>query len=365
MLKQTVLHDVHIASGGKLVDFGGWHMPLHYGSQLEEHHAVRQDAGVFDVSHMTVVDIDGAEGQPRAYLRHLLANDIDKAKTPGQAVYTCMLNAHGGVVDDLIAYWRGASRYRLVVNAATRDKDLAWMDAQADAFDVTLRERPAVAMLAVQGPEARARVAPLLPGSLRERAMAARPFSAAEDGDWFVARTGYTGEDGWEVMLPEIEAAAFWQAVVDAGVRPCGLGARDTLRLEAGLNLYGADMDETTLPDASNLGWTVSMDADRAFVGRDAVAAARQAGPSQRLVGLLLEGRGVLRDHQAVVDADGAALGEITSGGFGPTLGRSIALARVSAQTGERAFVDVRGKALPVRVVSPPFVRRGKVMIEI
>ena len=365
MLKKTVLHAAHTEAGGKLVDFGGWDMPLHYGSQLEEHHAVRGGAGMFDVSHMTVVDIEGGEGQPRAYLRRLLANDIDKAASPGQAVYTCMLNASGGVVDDLIAYWRGGDDYRLVVNAATRDKDLAWMQSQAEGFDISITERPQLAMLAVQGPDARERAAALLPEALREPALALRPFRAEAEGDWFVARTGYTGEDGWEIILPEGEAEAVWQRAVDLGIRPCGLGARDTLRLEAGLNLYGSDMDESTLPDAANLGWTIALGEARDFIGRDAVEADRAAGSAQRLVGLVLEGRGVLRDHQRVLDADGGDIGEITSGGYGPTLERSIALARVDAAIGERAHVDVRGKALPVRVVAPPFVRRGKIMVDV
>ena len=365
MLSKTALHSAHVAAGGKLVDFGGWEMPLHYGSQLEEHHAVRRDAGIFDVSHMTVVDIEGAAGQPREFLRRLLANDIDKAGTPGQAVYTCMLNDDGGVIDDLIAYWRGGDRYRLVVNAATREKDLLWLRKQADAFDIVLLERPELAMLAVQGPGARERAQALLPDALRAPAMALKPFHAAEAGDWFVARTGYTGEDGWEILLPAKQANATWAAATDAGIRPCGLGARDTLRLEAGLNLYGSDMDESTQPDESNLGWTVALDDGRAFIGRPAVEAMRQRGAPRRLVGLLLEAKGVLRDHQRIVDGTGATIGEVTSGGYGPTLERSIALARVDAATGDGAHVDLRGRALPVRVVRPPFVRRGKILVDI
>lgn len=365
MLKKTALHAAHIEAGGKLVDFGGWEMPLHYGSQLDEHHVVRQAAGVFDVSHMTVVDIEGEAGQPRQYLRHLLANDIDKAKTPGQAVYTCMLNEAGGVVDDLIAYWRGGDDYRLVVNAATRDKDLAWMQSQAEGFGITITERPKLAMLAVQGPEARSLAASLLPEALREPAQALKPFHAAEAGDWFVARTGYTGEDGWEIILPEAEAATAWAAALGAGIRPCGLGARDTLRLEAGLNLYGSDMDESTPPDTSNLGWTLALGDDRDFVGRAAVEAVRGQGIAQQLTGLLLESRGVLRDHQEVVSESGEPLGEITSGGYGPTLERSIALARIASDAGDTVHVKVRNKLLTARVVPPPFVRRGKIKVEI
>ncbi|MEO0345463.1 MAG: glycine cleavage system aminomethyltransferase GcvT [Pseudomonadota bacterium] len=365
MLKKTALHAAHIESGGKLVDFGGWEMPLHYGSQLEEHHVVRQAAGVFDVSHMTVVDIEGEADQPRQYLRRLLANDIDKAKTQGQAVYTCMLNEAGGVVDDLIAYWRGGNHFRLVVNAATRDKDLAWMQSQAEGFNITLTERPQLAMLAVQGPEARSLAASVLPEALREPAQALKPFHAAEAGDWFVARTGYTGEDGWEIILPEAAVAPTWAAIIEQGIRPCGLGARDTLRLEAGLNLYGSDMDESTPPDTSNLGWTLALGDDRDFVGRAAVEAARSQGIAQQLTGLLLESRGVLRDHQEVVSASGEALGEITSGGYGPTLERSIALARIASDAGDTVHVKVRNKLLTARVVPPPFVRRGTIKVEI
>jgi aminomethyltransferase len=298
-------------------------------------------------------------------LRRLLANNIDKAAQPGQAVYTCMLNEAGGVVDDLIAYWLGGDRYRLVVNAATRDKDLAWMRAQLNGDDVVLSERPEVAMIAVQGPEARALASSALPEGLREATQSIRPFFAVGEPGWLVARTGYTGEDGWEIMLPDDQAAAFWGALSEAGVQPCGLGARDTLRLEAGLNLYGTDMDESTLPDASNLAWTIALDEGRDFVGRESVEAARANGVAHKLVGLLLEGRGVLRNHQRLLDESGTEIGEITSGGFSPTLERSVALARVISSTGDRALVDIRGKSLPVRVVKPPFVRRGKILIDV
>lgn len=366
MLKQTVLHSAHIAAGGKMVDFGGWSMPLHYGSQLEEHHIVRRDAGLFDVSHMTIVDVTGDAGQPRAFLQRLLSNDIDKAGSPGQAIYTCMLNADGGVIDDLIAYWLGGDQFRLIVNAATRDKDLAWMNTVAADFAVSLEERPTLAMIAVQGPEARAKAATVLPAGLRDSALALKPFHAASDGDWFVARTGYTGEDGWEIVLPGDAAPAFWEQLIAAGLAPCGLGARDTLRLEAGLNLYGSDMDETTSPDASNLSWTVADRATREFIG---AAVLRDSAVSDYLLtGLLLEAKGVLRDHQTVVDESGHAVGEITSGGFSPTLQRSIALARITraaAESNAPVFVDVRKRQLPVRIVKPPFVRRGKPLIDL
>ncbi len=357
MSQRTVLNATHVAAGARMTDFGGWDMPLHYGSQLEEHAAVRTAAGLFDVSHMTVVDLDGPATAD--YLRTLLANDIGKLTEDGQALYTCMLNERGGVIDDLIVYRKGLERYRAVVNAATRHKDLDWMQQRAAGHDTRLNERPDLAMLAVQGPDARKIAAALLPDAAA--ALALKPFRCAAFGDWFVARTGYTGEDGWEIMLPQHEAVAFWSSLVEAGVRPAGLGARDSLRLEAGLNLYGQDMDETTGPYESNLGWTVALDdPERRFVGRDALEAAGKS--RRRLTGLVLEDRGVLRAGQTVTTTAGAGI--TTSGGFSPTLKRSIALARVPTGAGDTATVDVRGKALPVRVVRPPFVRRGKSNID-
>ncbi|MGB1111094.1 MAG: glycine cleavage system aminomethyltransferase GcvT, partial [Gammaproteobacteria bacterium] len=244
MGQQTPLYESHLEFGAKIVDFGGWDMPLHYGSQVQEHHVVRQDAGMFDVSHMTVVDITG---DCRGYLSHLLANDVAKLKTPGKALYSCMLNEDGGVVDDLIVYFQRDDWFRMVVNAATRDKDMAWLEKQTDGFDVHLNERSDLAMIAVQGPKAREKAAIAL-GDVMAPASELKPFNAVECGDMFVARTGYTGEDGYEIMLPATNAADAWKALTEAGVAPAGLGARDTLRLEAGMNLYGTDMDENTSP---------------------------------------------------------------------------------------------------------------------
>ena len=361
-LSKTCLHDRHLAAGARMVDFGGWDMPLHYGSQIEEHKAVRGAAGMFDVSHMTVVDVTGAPDAPRAFLSRLLANDIARAANPGQALYTCMLNPEGGVIDDLIVYWLGGDEYRLVVNAATRERDLAWLQSVAGDFEVTVSERPELAMLAVQGPEARARALAALPPELQPHAESLRPFHAARASEWMVARTGYTGEDGWEIILPEAAAPAAWDALQQAGVSPAGLGARDTLRLEAGLNLYGSDMDETTTPFESNLGWTVDMTAQRDFIGE---AALRAQQPLRQLTGLVLLDRGVLRGHQAVFAPDGEPLGEITSGGFAPTLERSIALARVASEVPDIVEVEIRGRRLRARVVNPPFVRKGKVRVNI
>jgi len=361
MGSRTPLFAEHERLGGKIVPFGGWDMPLHYGSQIEEHHAVRRAAGMFDVSHMQPVDIAGAEAM--TFLRRLLANDVAKLKAPGKALYSCMLNDRGGVVDDLICYYRGPDSYRPVVNAATADKDLAWMQTQAAELRATINRRDDLAMIAVQGPEARRLAEPLLPGPLQAPAMALKPFFSSEHGDWFVARTGYTGEDGFEIMLPADEAPALWGALLDAGVVPCGLGARDTLRLEAGMNLYGQDMDDETGPLESGLGWTVAWEpTERDFIGRAALTTRRDNPKLRRFVGLLLTGRGVLRSHQTVL-IDGEPAGEVTSGGFSPTLQRSIALARVRADIGADCAVEIRGKAVPARVVEPPFVRNGKARI--
>ena len=361
--QRTPLYDQHVEAGAKIVDFGGWDMPLHYGSQIDEHHAVRQGAGAFDVSHMTVVDVLGDDA--RAFLRYLLANDVAKLEEAGKALYSCMLTPDGGVVDDLIVYHLSATDYRVVVNAATRDKDLAWIGRQAADFSVSINERPDTAMIAVQGPSARETAAAVLPDALRERALALKPFSALAADDLFVGRTGYTGEDGWEIVIPADQGPDYWRNLVAAGVRPCGLGARDTLRLEAGMNLYGTDMDESTSPLESGLGWTIAWEpADRDFIGRDAVERVRADRDRRRFCGLLLESRGVLRNHQRVV-VPGVGEGEITSGGFSPTLGRSIAMARVPAGDYERAQVDVRGKLLDARVVRPPFVRNGRATIDI
>ena len=357
MGKKTALYEAHQQAGGKLVDFGGWDMPLHYGSQVEEHHAVRQDAGMFDVSHMTVIDISGQDA--RDFLRHLLANDVDKLTTPGKALYSGMLNPEGGVIDDLIVYGMG-DWYRVVVNCATREKDLEWMTKQAARFEVSLEERPEMAMIAVQGPNAREKAALAVSATKAEVIRELKVFQGIEVEGWFIARTGYTGEDGLEIVVPEKEAESFWKALLEAGVRPAGLGARDTLRLEAGMNLYGSDMDESISPLSANMGWCVAWEpADRDFIGRSALEAIKADGQYDRLVGLVLEGRGVLRPGQKVI-VEGLGEGVITSGTFSPTLGHAIAMARVPAGTGSEAVVDVRGKSLPVRVIKAGFVRNGK-----
>ena len=357
-LKHTPLAAAHIEAGARMVDFGGWDMPLAYGSQLEEHHTVRQDAGMFDVSHMQNVDVTGQGA--RAFLRRLVANDVDKLTHSGRALYSCMLNPQGGVIDDLIIYFFAEDRWRVVVNAGTAPKDIAWMRrvAQAGSDDVTITPREDLAMIAVQGPQARAKVWAARP-AWRAASEPLEPFNAVDmGGDVLVARTGYTGEDGFELVVPAAQVTELWRDLHAAGVRPCGLGARDTLRLEAGMNLYGQDMDELTFPAEAGLSWTVSLkDPARAFIGRAALT--EFAAPTV-FVGLKLNERGVMRAHMTVHTALGT--GETTSGTMSPTLGVSIAFARVpkGVQAGDRVEIDIRGKRVPATVCKLPFVRHGK-----
>jgi len=363
MTKQTILNNIHRELGARMVDFGGWDMPVNYGSQIDEHHEVRSAVGMFDVSHMTVVDVSGQQAQP--FLQYLLANDVAKLTRQGKALYSCMLNEDAGIIDDLIVYFLDDENYRLVVNASTRDKDLAWIEQQAESFEVSIDERPNLAMIAVQGPKARQKVCPILPERLGMSAAEIKPFSACWFGEWFVGRTGYTGEDGFEIMLPEDKAEGFWRQLLEVGVKPCGLGARDTLRLEAGMNLYGQDMDETKNPLESGLAWTISWSpTERNFIGKTALEAIKQQTNNDKFVGLLLEDKGVLRGHQQVVLEDGS-VGEITSGGYSPTMERSIALARVPATIGEQCKIDIRGKLKNASVVKPCFVRQGAVQIKL
>jgi len=356
-LRHTPLHAAHCELGARLVDFAGWQMPLHYGSQLEEHHAVRRDAGMFDTSHMLAIDVAGAGA--RAFLRRALANDVGRLEQPGKALYSCLLNEAGGVLDDLIVYFLREDLYRVIVNAGTADKDLRWLEGLR-ATGAALRARRDLAMIAVQGPNARDKTWQALP-QLKAASASLGTFFGAQAGEAFVARTGYTGEDGFELLVPAAQAIATWKRLASAGVRPCGLGARDTLRLEAGMNLYGQDMDESVTPLESGLGWTVALEGARDFSGKAALLARRAV---RELTGLVLAGgAGVLRSQQKVRTALGD--GEITSGGFSPTLGRSIALARLPAgcAPGSPVQVDVRGKALEALVVKPPFVRRGRSLV--
>lgn len=362
-LQRTPLYAAHVNAGARMVGFAGWHMPVAYSGQIEEHHAVRRNAGMFDVSHMTIVDIAGSGA--RAYLQRLLANDVGKLDrlrdADCAALYTCMLDERGGILDDLIVYRVGDDGYRLIVNAATGEKDLAWLRGRTAGFGVHITERNDLALLAVQGPAARRAAGPVLPGAIDVAAL--RPFTAARANGWLVARTGYTGEDGLEIMLPRQQAEDFWSALLARDVVPCGLGARDTLRLEAGLNLYGQDMDESVTPLECGLEWTVDLGAERAFVGREALEERVRAGGFARQIGLILDGRGVLRAGYPVTSPGGDGI--VTSGTFSPTLGRAIGLARVRGSAGGARHVFIRGRKFSVRVVKPPFVRNGRILVDL
>lgn len=362
MANKTPLYQAHVDANARIVDFGGWDMPLNYGSQIDEHHAVRQDAGMFDVSHMTVVEVKG--GEAKAYLRYLLANDVDKLKLPGKALYSGMLNEEAGVIDDLIVYYLTDTHYRVVVNASTRDKDLAWMENVAQQFDVAIEERVDVAMVAVQGPNAVEKAQSVMSDEQKDAVAELKPFVAAQAGDLFVARTGYTGEDGYEIMVPDSQAIEFWNQLVEAGVKPCGLAARDTLRLEAGMNLYGHDMDENVSPLEANMGWTIAWEPeDRDFVGRKALAEQKAQGAPRKMIGLVLEDKGIMREGQEIVVND-EVVGVVTSGTMSPTTGKSIAMARVNRDLNEeQVLVQVRKKQLQAKVVKPSFVRQGKSLI--
>ncbi len=362
MTQKTVLNEAHRRLGAKMVDFGGWDMPLHYGSQIEEHHAVRRDCGMFDVSHMCAVDVAGKEA--KTFLQRLIANNVDKLAEPGKALYSAMLNETGGVIDDLIVYFVGDGQYRIVINAGTAEKDLAWMGAHLSAwqYEAVCIPRRDLAILAVQGPNAKSRVWQVLPET-QTASQSLKPFHAITVGDYFVATTGYTGETGFEITLPASKAEKLWQRLLEAGVRPIGLGARDTLRLEAGMNLYGQDMDETVSPLDAGLAWTVDLTSPRGgvdFVGKAALLARPQ---QKQFLGLLLLDKGVLRAHQKVITAHGE--GEITSGTYSPSLQQSIALARLplAVAIGDTVKVEIREKQLTAKVIKPGFVRNGKALI--
>ena len=360
MLKKTALHAEHVRLGARLVDFAGWEMPIQYQSQLDEHNTVRAGAGMFDVAHMSAVDLQGP--RTREFLRKLLANDVAKLTAPGKALYSCMLREDAGIIDDLIAYFINEDWFRLVVNAGTTEKDLAWIRQHAAAFDVAVKYRDDLGIVAVQGPQAREKVIKQLPADLAAAAHAVGVFQAVYAGDWFVGRTGYTGEDGFELMLPHADLVTLWQKLEQDGVRPSGLGARDTLRLEAGMNLYGQDMDESKHPLESGLGWTIAWDpADRDFIGRKALSALR-GNSAHKFVSLVLEGRGVVRAHMKVRFANGAE-GETTSGGFSPTMKNSIAFARVDAKAEGACEVEIRGQWVAAKIVKAPFVRNGKALV--
>ena len=357
-MQRTVFYPEHIQAKAKMVEFCGWEMPINYGSQIKEHEAVRTDAGMFDVSHMAITDVSGADA--KKLLQHLITNDVAKLEKSGfgKALYSGMLNNQGKVIDDLIVYYTSFG-YRLVTNAGTYTKDIAWIKQQAARFAVELIERKDLAILAVQGPNAIAKVSAIKP-QLAQQISQLKPFSSVVDGDTFYARTGYTGEDGLEIMVPNTHAVQLWQQLLSQNVVPCGLAARDTLRLEAGMNLYGHDMDETISPSECNMDWVVDIkDTNRDFIGKSAYEDFVGKGDVQRQTGLVMLGKGILREGQKVMH-NGQQVGVITSGTFSPSLKLSIAMARVNTAVTDGVSVEIRGNFEPVQVVKLPFVRNNK-----
>lgn len=363
MLKQTPFFEKHLALDAKMIDFHGWQLPLSYHSQIEEHRAVREASGLFDVSHMTIVDVLGTGG--RQFLKHLLSNDVDQLTAAGQCMYSLMLNHQGGIIDDLIVYYRSPDAYRLVLNAATREKDLAWLQEQSSGLSLGLQERDDLCMLAVQGPKAIETSLSQLPGPIMDNASMLKPFQFAEFDNWFVARTGYTGEQGFEVIAPHADLVELWDKLCAAGVQPCGLGARDSLRIEAGLMLYGQDMDLNTNPYQSGLGWTVSLkDESRDFIGKASLDLYRNqsADTHSHFIGVILEDKGMIRTGQKVFAGD-EAIGEVTSGTFSPILNQSIGLARVKGDNYQNPAIEIRNKHVPIKIVKPRFVKNGQLIV--
>ena len=347
-----------------MVDFAGWNLPLHYGSQVSEHHAVRNSVGMFDVSHLALTRVSGRGA--KSYLRRLLANDIDRLGDRVAGLYSCLLNDSGCVLDDLIAYRLADDRYRVVSNAATAEAVRAQMHKLARPFPVQLAPEEDRVTLAVQGPQAMelgsAVAAKVIGGEYAAELAALKPFSAMDESGMLAARTGYTGEDGFEIYLDAATGQAFWQALLKVGVTPCGLGARDTLRLEAGLCLYGQDMDATVTPLHCGLKWTLAMDPpQRDFVGRRALECLVGNADLPVFKGLIMQKRGMLRAGQKVVTPNGP--GVVTSGGYSPIMSVSIGLARVPLGPYTECEVEIRGAGTPCAVVKPPFVRRGRILV--
>jgi aminomethyltransferase len=360
MEKSTPLYQKHLGMGAMMVPFAGWLMPLHYGSQLEEHHFVRNEVGVFDVSHMLAIDIQGPDAT--VYLRYLLANDVIKLKQAGKALYSCILNPQAGIIDDLIVYRLGENTYRCVVNAGTAVKDEEWMRRQSESYRVTITPRHDLSLLAVQGPQTFKKLAGILPFATVNALESLSPFHFLTEKDSMIAKTGYTGETGVEIMLPHDQVVDLWERLISQGVRPIGLGARDSLRLEAGLNLYGQDMDETVSPDESNLSWTIDLkDPERHFIGLDALLAKRQQGVTKQLVGVMLLEKGVCRPHMLIhVKKDQEWLqGILTSGSYSPTLNVGIGLARIPIGNFQVAQIEIRGKQTPAKLIKLPFYRHS------
>jgi aminomethyltransferase len=365
--RQTPLYALHRAAGARMVDFGGWDMPVNYGSQIDEHHAVRGDAGMFDVSHMRAVDLEG-EGA-RDFLRHVLANNVDKLTAPGKALYSCLLRPDGGVLDDLIVYFLREDFFRLVVNAGTADKDIAWLRELMKARSPQLRLTPRddLAMIAVQGPQARAKVWQALPGS-EASSSGLKPFFGIEaplpGGHCFIARTGYTGEDGFEIYTTDPDPGIIWATLIEKGtplgLLPIGLGARDTLRLESKLMLYGNDISDKTTVLEADLKWIVKLQKG-AFLGRPVIEKQLAEGLKRKLVGFELAEPGVARPHYPVY-VKGQKVSEVASGTFSPLLKKAIGLVYLPIEAtavGTEFEIEIRTKRTKARVIPTPFYKRA------
>jgi aminomethyltransferase len=363
-LKRTPLYEQHKALGGRMVEFGGWEMPVQYSSILDEHQAVRTNAGLFDVSHMGEFKVEGAGALP--FLQYLVPNDVSKLAI-GQALYTQLILPGGGTIDDLLVYHLDEGHYMLVVNAANIAKDFAWVQEQARNFpDVAVIDQSeTTALLALQGPKAEAILQPFTDVDLSTIRYYHFAPGTVDGAHCIISRTGYTGEDGFELYCAPVMVAKLWNDLLEAGkaqgLKPAGLGARDTLRLEAAYCLYGHELDEQTNPLEANLGWTVKLNKGE-FIGREALLRVKQEGPQKKLVGIEMVERGVPRGGYTIY-ADEQPIGTLTSGAPGPTVGKNIGLGYVRpefATPGQPVQIDIRGKRTAAKIAALPFYKRQK-----
>lgn len=370
-LRQTPLHQLCKENGGRMVPFAGWDMPLQFSGLIDEHQAVRERAGMFDISHMGVLRLESSN--PKDDLQKLVPSDLNRIG-PGEACYTVLLNANGGILDDLIIYDLGQvdqdnQALLLVINAACSESDSAWLRTHLEPKGINITDEKADGILmAIQGPKATALLETMSGISLKgiprfgHRQLKLSSIAELKNKSIFIGRTGYTGEDGFELLLDAESGRVLWQNLIEQGVTPCGLGARDTLRLEAAMPLYGQDLDQTRTPFDAGLGWLVHLEMPTDFIGREALEEQAKCGPTQKLVGLKVQGRGIARHNNPVMHA-GSPIGIITSGSWSPTLSEAIALAYVPkalASPGTKLNVEIRGNAHPVEVVKRPFYRRSR-----
>jgi aminomethyltransferase len=353
-MNKTPLNKSHIELGAKMVNFSNWEMPISYSSLIEEHNAVRNTVGIFDVSHMSVFDFDG--DNQVAFFEKIFANDIKKIYKDNKAIYGALLNEEGGILDDLIIY-HANNKFRLVSNCSTREQNRQWFEKHAVEFGVKVMERSDMGILAIQGPDALNKILKIK--EIDNQVNTLQSFGCMFEGDKLYARTGYTGEDGLELIVPTKDINHLWDQALELGCTPIGLGARDTLRLEAGLNLYGNDMTINNHPYESNMGWTIDMsDESREFIGKDALLSIDQS-KSQKIVGIILQDKGILRSGYEITHEQGK--GVVLSGSYSPTLQSSIGLARVDQGYKENGKVMIRNKLLNIDFVSPRFLGQGKI----